>query len=185
MKNRQRLLFDIDGQTSPTQSKDTFDNGLLLVKSYLLTHGYTDTLARLDGDFRQDDILKSPENKLKFPQRFFSRRAKRRKTSEDKKPHKRDNVWSVEERVQLRRLLIERRDFKAVRRMLLERSEFNEILEMNVNLRIFLQEFAGLEDENEKIMRLEREKELFTVYRDWNVIGCRSLKSKGRGRGRE
>lgn len=184
MKNRERGLFDIDTREesiNQAQSKETFDNSLLLVKSYLLTHGFTDTLAKLDGDFREDDLLKSPENKSKFALRFFSRKTKKRKASEEKKPHKLENIWSVEERVLLRQMLIEKKEFEKVRQMVQERSELSEILAMNLNLRIFLKEFAQLEDENEKIIRLEREKELFTVYREWNVIGCRDLKSSFRG----
>lgn len=172
-------MFDCQIKSETARRKkgqETFDNSLLLVKSYLLTHGYQDTLGMIDPNYTKDDLLNSPEAKSKFKMGFFSRRNKHKKNN--KKKEEPTQVWSLKERSNLRQLIVEKKMFGKVKEMLQEKGESNGVVQMNLDLRIFLQEFSQLEDENQKIIRLEKEKDFFTKNRENYVIGCKNLKGR-------
>jgi hypothetical protein len=158
-------------------TKQTFNNSLLLVKSYLLTHGYKDTLEMLDANFKNDDILKSPKTKSKSKMGFFSRRNKGRKSSSAPlKEEGEEKMWSLEDKSELRKMLVERKEFESVKAMLEEQEDLNEVAVMNLNLRIFLQRFGGLDDENQKIILMDEHRDFFSNHKDDFVIGCKYLK---------
>ena len=179
-KSIQRKLFEVKEDNQSIKdiiSKDTFENGLLLVKSYLLSHGYKETLSKIDKEYVSDNLLNSPEKKSSFRLGIFGRRSKRKKTQEENKLEKKD-IWSMDEKKEMYTLLVHKKDFENVKKMLNQKKELTAELKLNLDLRIFLKDYYSLGDENQKIIRLEQEKDMFSFYRDSKIIGCPNLKCK-------
>jgi hypothetical protein len=147
------------------------------VKSYLLSHGYKDTLSRIDKDFTSDNLLRSPTKKSKSGFGMLGR-TNRGKQGREETKNSTKNIWSLEEKSTIRTLLLNEKDFEKVKEMLIQKEELSEELKLNLDLRIFLRDYYSLTDENQKIVRLEQEKDLFSFYRDSFVIGYPQLKSK-------
>lgn len=164
-------MFEVQEQCQ----EDIFRNSFLMVKSFLNSRGYKETLNSLEvTNFKDNFFIEDEEDEQNFSGFFSSQFLRRNKELKDVKPEKDPQMnyeFSFNEKNDLRNMLIKHKDMKVVLMFLESKEVLDEEIIANVKLRLLIQDLENLKDENEKIIRINNEKEFFIAHKNIKIVG--------------